>query len=411
MSRNPLSKPSTAGETRPDSAEAQPSTRLTSLDVFRGLTVAGMILVNNPGSWGSIYPPLDHAKWDGWTLADLVFPFFLFIVGVSITFALSKRLDDPEGRRSALFKVFRRSVVIFGLGLFLAKFPFFKDSWREVQDPESWKKMALSIRIPGVLQRIALCYLIGSLIFLNTRVRGQILAIIGILAGYWALMTFVPVPGFGAGDLARGHDVASSVDRRLLAGHIYKPDYDPEGLLSTLPAIATTLLGILVGHWLRSGRPRFEINAGLFVGGTAAVVAGSAWGASFPVNKALWTSSFVLLTGGLATIGLAVCYWLVDLQGYRRWAYPFRVFGGNAIAAYTLAAIGARLLNMPFVSRAEGKAISVHQLYYNEFLLKAFSPENASWPYNASLLYALTFVLACFLIVVILDALGIHIRA
>jgi predicted acyltransferase len=295
--------------------------------------------------------------------------------------------------------------VIFGLGLFLAKFPFFRDSWREVQDLETWKKMALTIRIPGVLQRIALCYLVGSFIFLNLRIKGQVLAVVGLLVGYWLLMTFVPVPGFRAGNLARGHDLGSYLDRLLMPGHIYKADYDPEGLLSTLPAIATTLLGVLAGHWLQSRRDPYEIDAGLFVGATACVFLGSAWGMTFPVNKALWTGSFVLLTGGLAMIGLATCYWLVDLRGYRRWAYPFRVFGGNAIAAYVLAAMGARLLNMPFVARGEGRLISVHALVYDQYLRTAFSP------YNASLAYGLAFVLACFLVVLVLDALGVHIRA
>ena len=382
---------------------APPSGRLASLDVFRGLTVAGMILVNN-GS-GPAYAPLQHAEWDGWTPTDLVFPFFLFIVGVSITFALSKRLDEPEGRRSALFKVFRRSIVIFGLGLFLAKFPFFRDDWHEVQDPEVWRKMAATIRIPGVLQRIAICYLAASLIFLNTRVKGQVITLVGLLVGYWALMRYVPVPEFGPGDLARGHDLGSYLDRILLPGHIYKKDYDPEGLLSTLPSIATTLLGVLAGHWLRSGRDRHEIDAGLFVGGTACVTLGSAWGMTYPVNKALWTGSFVLLTGGLAMIGLAVCYWVVDLKGYRRWAYPFRVFGGNAIAAYALAAMGARALNLPLLVRGEGKAVSLHQVYYNDYVLSVFSGP------NASLAYASTIVLACLLIVMVMDALNIHLKA
>lgn len=379
--------------------------RLISLDVFRGLTVAGMILVNNPGSGGSTYAPLKHATWDGWTPTDLVFPFFLFIVGVSITLALSKRLGDPEGRRSATFKVFRRSLIIFGLGLFLARFPFFRDSWREIQDPENWKKIALTIRIPGVLQRIALCYLAASLIFLNTQIKGQVAAIVGLLVGYWALMTLVPVPSFGAGDLARGHDLASYLDRLLLPGHTYKEDYDPEGLLSTLPAIATTLLGVLAGHWLRSGRGPYEIDSGLFVAGTACAFVGSAWGMTFPVNKALWTGSFVLLTGGLAMIGLATCYWLVDLRGYRRWAYPFRVFGANAIAAYALASMGSRLVNLPLLARGEARPISIHALIHEYYLLAAFSP------FHASLAYALSFVLACFLVVFVLDSLGIHIRA
>jgi predicted acyltransferase len=382
----------------------RPSGRLASLDVFRGATVAGMILVNNPGSWGATYSPLKHAEWNGWTPTDLVFPFFLFIVGVSITFGLSRRLDDPEGRRSALAKIIRRSVVLFGLGLFLAKFPFFRTSWREVQTVDHWTQMAASLRIPGVLQRIALCYLTASLIFLNTRIKGQVAAIVALLVGYWALMTFVPVPGFGPGDLARGHDLASYLDRLLLPGHLYKADYDPEGLLSTLPAIATTLLGVLAGHWLRSGREPYEIDAGLFVGGTACLVLGSAWGMTFPINKALWTGSFVLVTGGLGLIGLATCYWLVDLRGYRRWAYPFRVFGGNAIAAYALASMGARVLNMPLVDRGEGRPISVHALIHDQSLLAALSPT------NASLGYALVVVVACFLVVAVMDRLGIHLR-
>ena len=364
--------------------------RLVSLDVFRGLTVAGMILANNPGSGGAVYPPLKHATWDGWTPTDLIFPSFLFIVGVSITFALSKRLDDPAGRPAVLAKILRRTLVIFGLGVLLAGFPSYN--------------MA-TIRSPGVLARIAICYGAASLIFLSTRVRGQILVAAGLLLGYWALMTRVPVPGFGPGDLARGHDLASYLDRLLLPGHTYKPDYDPEGLLSTLPAIATTLLGVLAGHWLRSGRERHELDSGLFVAGVAAVVGGSAWAATFPINKALWTSSFVLLSGGLALIGLATCYWLVDLRGYRRWSYPFRVFGANPIAAYTLAAVAARVLNMPTIAGAGGRKLSVHRWLYDGQLLTLLSP------INASLAYGLLLVLACFLIIAAMDALGFHIRA
>jgi predicted acyltransferase len=191
----------TEDELTPD-VPAPSSGRLVSLDVFRGLTVAGMILVNN--GTGPTYAPLKHARWDGWTPTDLVFPFFLFIVGVSITFALSKRLDDPEGRRAVIGKIIRRSLIIFGLGLFLNKFPFFTDSWTEIKSLDTWKEIAASIRIPGVLQRIALCYLAASLIFLNTRIKGQVLAIVGLLVGYWLLMTYVRVPEFGAGTSPEG---------------------------------------------------------------------------------------------------------------------------------------------------------------------------------------------------------------
>ncbi len=366
--------------------------RLASLDVFRGLTVAAMIVANNAGS-GVAYPALRHAQWDGWTPTDLIFPWFLFIVGVSITFALSKRRDDPGGAapRPVLGKIARRTLIIFGLGIALAGFPTYSN----------WA----TIRIPGVLQRIALCYAAASLIFLATRVRGQVLAIVGLLVGYWLVMTRVPVPSFGAGDLARGHDLASYLDRLLLPGHIYRPDYDPEGLLSTLPAVATTLIGVLAGHWLRSGRDRHEIDSGLFVAGTAVVVAGWAWGSSFPINKALWTSSFVLLTGGLALIGLATCYWVVDLRGIRRWSYPFRVLGVNPIAAYVLAAAGARLLNQPMLNRGEGGPITVHRFIHDGYLLPHLAP------IDASLAYALLLLLACGLVVAILDALGLHLRA
>ncbi len=326
------------------SSASTPTGRLTSLDVFRGLTVAGMILANN-GS-GPTYAPLRHAEWDGWTPTDLIFPSFLFIVGVSITFALTKRIATSDGRRGVVGKIVRRSLILFGLGIVFAGFPRY-DNWA-------------TIRIPGVLQRIALCYLATSLIFLVTRVRGQVVALLGLLVGYWALMTYVRVPEFGAGDWARGHDLGSYLDRLLLAGHIYKNDYDPEGLLSTLPSIATTLLGVLAGHWLRSDRDRDATVSALFVAGTFLVIAGSSWDAWFPINKALWTSSFVLLAGGWSSIGLAVCFWLVDIQGYRRWAVPFRALGTNPITAYALAALAARLLNMPYLKSEGNELISVH---------------------------------------------------
>ncbi len=379
------------GQDREHLLPTTPGGRLASLDVFRGVTVAGMILVNN-GS-GASYSPLHHAEWDGWTPTDLVFPFFLFIVGVSITFALSKRLEGDVSRGSVLGKIVRRSLIIFGLGIALAGFPNY-DNWA-------------TIRIPGVLQRIALCYLATSLIFLYTRARGQAILAAGLLLGYWALMTRVTVPGASRdlGHLARGNDLASYLDRLLLPRHIYKPDYDPEGLLSTLPAIATTLLGVLVGHWLRSGRERYEVVAGLFVAGTATLFLGSAWGLTFSINKALWTSSFVLLTGGLAMLGLALCYWLVDLKGYRRWSIPFRSFGRNPIVAYVLAAVFARLANRPAIVGPDGGRISIHRYLHDDILLQHLGPA------DASLAYALALVLACYLVVALMDAVGLHVRA
>ena len=366
------------------------SGRLTSLDVFRGLTVAGMILANNQS--GPSYAPFRHAPWNGWTPTDLIFPSFLFIVGVSITFALTKRIDASNARSALLVKILRRSAIIFALGIALAGFPKY-DNWA-------------TIRIPGVLQRIALGYLAAAMIFLVTRVRGQIVAVITLLVGYAVLMKYVAAPGFAAGDWARGHDLGSYLDRLLLHGHIYKPDYDPEGLLSTLPAIATTLLGVLAGHWLRSDRDRHATCAGLFVFGTLGVIAGGSWDAWFPINKALWTSSFVLLAAGWSSIGLAVCYWLVDVQGYRLWSAPARVLGTNPIVAYTLAAVGARLLNLPTVPRGEpGQLISVHKLYFNDYLAPYLAPMDASLAYAGSIL------IVCILVVAIMDVLNLHVRA
>ena len=382
----------------PLASASRESGRLTSLDVFRGVTVAGMILANNGG--GSSYAPFHHAGWDGWTPTDLIFPSFLFIVGVSITFALSRRLETAQGVRSGLVgKIVRRSLIIFALGIFLNTFPNF-NRWG-------------TIRIPGVLQRIALCYLATSLIFLVTTVRAQMVGLVGLLVGYWALMAYVPVPGFGPHDWAQGHDLGSYLDRLLLPGHTYKLNkplenkwgYDPEGLLSTLPSIATTLLGVLVGHWLRSGRDRYATVAGLFVVGTLLVVVGASWDAWFPINKALWTSSFVLLAGGWSSIGLAVCYWVIDAQGYRRWSAPFRVLGTNPIVAYTLAAIGARLLNMPYLNGEGGKFVSVHSAYVHDYLMPNLAPMNASLAYAGSIL------LACIVIVWIMDLLNLHVRA
>jgi predicted acyltransferase len=345
--------------------------RLESLDAMRGVTIAGMILVNNPGSWSHIYSPLEHAAWHGWTPTDLVFPFFLFIVGVSVTLALGRRAEAGGARRDLYLKILRRSAVIFGLGLALAGFPHYDLS---------------TIRIPGVLQRIAVCYLVASIVFINTRWKTQAVVAAALLLLYWALMVLVPAPGFAAGDLSMEGNLAAYVDRAVLGGHTWKPLYDPEGILSTMPAVATALGGVLTGHWLRSRRPGLEKVAGLFVAGAACVVAGWAWGFFFPVNKALWTSSYVLLTAGLALQALAVCYWLLDIKGRRRWATPFLVLGSNALAVYFLAELFANVISTVTVARAGGAADLQTAVYEGAF---------AAWasPKSASVLYALCVVL------------------
>jgi predicted acyltransferase len=348
------------------------SERLVSLDVFRGITIAGMVLVNNPGTWSAIYDPLEHAAWHGWTPTDLVFPFFLFIVGVSITLALGRRVESGGSRPDVYKKIVRRSLIIFGLGLVLSGFPYFD---------------LPTLRIPGVLQRIAVCYLVTSIIFVKTTWRTQAIIAVALLFVYWMLMTLVPVPGFGAGDLSMEGNLAAFLDRKLLGRHTWKPLYDPEGILSTIPAIATTLCGVLTGHLLRSRETPNGKIAAMFIAGAGGLVAGWAWNYWFPINKPLWTSSYVVFTAGLALQLLAVCYWLIDLKGFRRWALPFVIFGTNALALFFFSGLFARCLGLVKLAGTDGKPVALQRIIY----LNLF----ASWatPINASLFYAVSFVL------------------
>ena len=347
--------------------------RLASLDTFRGITVAAMVLVNNPGTWSAVYPPLRHAEWHGWTPTDLIFPFFLFVMGVAIPLALGRRLDRGEGRPGVVMKVVRRSVIIFGLGLVLHAVPEFD---------------LATLRIPGVLQRIAVCYLVASLVFLRTGWRPQAGLAAALLIGYWAALLLVPVPGFGVGNLDREGNLAAYVDRALFGRHLWRAArvYDPEGLLSTLPAVATTLMGVLTGHWLRAGRRPGVTVRGLLVAGLAGVALGELWGGVLPINKALWTSSYVALTGGGALLALGACYWLVDVRGWRGWTRPFVVLGVNALALFFLSTLAARLLIVIEVERPAGRR-SLHALLFG----RLFAPWAA--PVDASLAYAIAYVL------------------
>jgi predicted acyltransferase len=346
--------------------------RLVSLDVFRGVTIAGMVLVNNPGAWEKIYWPLEHARWAGWTPTDLVFPFFVFIIGVAIPLAFARRIESGGSKRDLYLKIIRRTLIIFAIGLFLNGLPDFG---------------LADYRIPGVLQRLAVCYFFASIIFLNTKVRTQIAIAIGLLIFYWLLVRLVPAPGFAAGDLTKEGSLPSYVDRVVFGPHVWAQArvYDPEGLLSTIPAISTALMGVLTGTWLRTEKTRYEKAAGMFVVGAVCVAIGWAWNAFFPINKALWTSSYVMFTGGLALQFLSVCYWLIDIKGYRRWAKPFEVFGLNAIALYVVADLIAMLLGVIKV----GGDVTLGGWIYDHIF--------ASWasPINASLAFAICFVLVC----------------
>ena len=351
--------------------------RLLSLDAFRGLTVAAMILVNNPGDWGHIYAPLEHAPWNGWTPTDLIFPFFLFIVGVSITFALG----GARTQQNVIGKILTRSLTLFLLGLFLNFFPKFDVS---------------VVRIPGVLQRIALVYLACSLLFLKTTPRQQLYILGGLLVGYWLLMTVVPVPGVGYANLEPTTNLAAWLDRIIITpAHVYKPAkvWDPEGLLSTLPAIGTGMLGLLTGTWLRSNRPATDKVAWLFTAGCGLTLGGLLWDGFFPINKALWTSSYVLLAGGLAMIGLALCYWLIDVRNYSKWVLPLVAFGVNAITVFFLSGLIPRVMNLIHVTKADGTSTGLREYLYRSFIVPAFAD-----PRLASLAGALTFVLIWFVI-------------
>ncbi|CAN5790652.1 lpg1661 family Dot/Icm T4SS effector [soil metagenome] len=348
--------------------------RLISLDVFRGLTIAGMVLVNNPGSWDHIYWPLAHAEWHGWTPTDLIFPFFLLIVGVAIPLAFGRRVDAGGTQRDLYLKVIKRTLIIFALGLFLNGFPYFNLS---------------TIRVPGVLQRIAVCYLLASFVFLKTGVRTQIVIVTALLLVYWLLMACLSAPGFPVGDLSREGSVASFIDRVVLGSHIWSQGkvYDPEGLLSTIPAFATTLLGVLTGQWLRTNKSDYEKVAGIFVAGVSCLVIGWAWNPFFPINKSLWTSSYVLFTGGLALQLLALCYWLIDIKKSRAWAWPFVVFGVNAIALFVGTGIMAKLMGIVKIPLANGSRPALKNWIYSGLF--------ASWapPKIASLAFAIAFIL------------------
>lgn len=366
--------------------------RLLSLDVFRGMTIAGMILVNNPGDWANIYSPLKHAEWNGITPTDFIFPFFLFIVGVAISLALGKKLEG-DITRDIYLKIFRRSAIIFALGLFIAAFPFFEFP---------------TLRIPGVLQRIAVCYLIVSLLFLHTDWKKQAIIGIALLVVYWFLMTMIPVPGCEITTINdKACNLSAYIDRLILGeNHIWSLGkvYDPEGILSTIPAIVTTISGVLTGTWLRTTKSDLEKVGGIFLFGVSLCAVGWFWNLSFPLNKALWTSSYVIYTSGLALCFLGFCYWLIDIKDYQKWSKPFIIFGVNALALYVGAELLAKCLYLIQVTGSDGQSISLKEWIFQN----VFTP--IASPMTASLLFAVTFILFWLFIMWILYRRKIYIK-
>jgi len=440
------------------------SDRLISLDVFRGMTIAAMILVNNPGT-SPVYWPLEHAEWNGLTPTDWIFPFFLFIVGVAIPISLGRNPTRREGAADRPYRrIITRAISIFLLGLAISVLPFFQFAATDAPD---WLKMLIwltfaaalfflllrnfkvagilagsavvgivvmvlagytvvpynfgTMRVFGVLQRIAICYLVASLIFLHTNWKQQLGIAIGLLVVYWFLMINVSVPGCEVTTMNdKACNLAAYLDRVILGeNHIWRfgKVYDPEGILSTLTAIATTLSGVLTGVWLARKREDEEgsegfsvvsrhlsLVSGMFFFGTVLVALGWMWNSYFPLNKSLWTSSYVVVTTGLALLTFACCYWLIDIKGYKKWAWPFVVFGVNALALFVFSGMFARMMAAYRVSTFENKPVSVQKWLIDNIYLILLQP------INASLAYAICFILFWLFLMWLLYRKGIYMK-
>ncbi|MBN2199530.1 MAG: DUF1624 domain-containing protein [Candidatus Aminicenantes bacterium] len=303
--------------------------RLASVDVMRGLTVAAMILVNTPGSWNHVFSPLRHAPWHGWSPADLIFPFFIFIVGISVALSLGARKQAAWTKGALIAKILARTAILFALGLFLNFFPDFHPA---------------DVRLPGVLQRIAFCYLFAALAYLTAGKTTRLASFLVLTAGYWLALKLIPVPGIGPGELGAEGNLPGFIDGRILGGHLYKPGFDPEGLLSTLPAVATALLGTLAGDLLRTNKTLVRKAAAFLGYGAALTAAGLLLHPQMPINKQLWTSTFVLFTGGAALLLLGTLMFAIELFRFRSWAYPFFVLGTNAIGVFFLSSLTTKIL-------------------------------------------------------------------
>ena len=401
--------------------------RLTSLDVFRGFTIMLMTIVNNPGSWDSIYSPLEHAEWNGCTPTDLVFPFFIFIMGTAIPFAMPNKTFDG----ATFNKILVRSLRIFCLGLFLNYFNRIEFLGLEgiplligrliitfavayallgsfsvkiktylvfsvlgillflaFSGIESYQ----DVRIPGVLQRIGIVYFFASLLYLKTTLRTQIVVATTLLLGYWALMTLVPIPGIGASNLEKGTNFAAYIDNIFLKDHMWSQSktWDPEGLLSTIPSIASGIMGMLMGQLLNRPLPKLDIFKKIIIIGFGLVILGLIWSIVFPINKSLWSSSYVLYTSGLASLCLGALYYIIDISNHKNWIKLFLIWGVNPMIVFFFSGIIPRVLSMIKVQNPEtsGEQLGLESYFYKYGITPLF--EN---PMNASLAFALIYAI------------------
>jgi predicted acyltransferase len=389
-------------------ASSAPRERLISLDVFRGITIAGMLLVNDPGTWSAIFPPLEHAAWDGWTPTDLIFPFFLFIVGITTYLSMSARRARGDDNAALVKQILRRGIVIYLLGFAMAMFPFYQ--WGTIDslpNASGWDRIIFRIehvRILGVLPRIGIVYICAGLLTLKTTLKQQVIIIATLLLGYWFAMTLIPVPGENAIGAVLLHtkdrNLAAYLDRLILGTNhtwIGSVTFDPEGPMSTIPAIATAMLGVIAGRWIAlKEKPLLERISGLFAAGAIGMVVGLMWNWSFPINKSLWTSSYVLFTAGMACVALATIMWIVDYVNVKWWTKPFVVFGVNPIVAFVGSGVMARLIYTLWHVNYNGQSTALQDAIYQSVFLP-WLPERV-----ASLAFAITFVLLWYGILLVL---------
>jgi predicted acyltransferase len=400
--------------------------RLISLDVFRGFTILLMTIVNNPGNWDHIYPPLEHAKWNGCTPTDLVFPFFIFIMAVAISFAMPVKQFD-----SATFnKITIRALRIFCLGLFLNFFG--KIELFGLQGiPLLLGKLVITIgvsyallgnfslkiktyltvfvfalllflaysgieayqevRIPGVLQRIGIVYFFVSLLYLKTSQKVQLLTAISLLLVYWGLMALVPVPGIGAANFEKGTNLGAWLDNILLEGHmwIFSKTWDPEGILSTIPAIASGIIGLLIGQLINRPLPKLEIVKKMAIIGSTLTLLGLLWNIVFPINKSLWTSSYVLYTSGLAILCLTFLFYVIEVADYKKWTKLFLIWGVNPMVVFFFSGIIPQGLRM---IQFQNPKIPSEQINLQKYLYSFWIEPFFNNPLLASLVGAIIYV-------------------